>query len=157
MAPAQSAGVVLYRRKSSGLEVLLVHPGGPFWARKDDGAWSIPKGEFSAGEAPADAARREFREETGVELSAALLPLTPVAQSRGKTVHAFAAEGDLNVEVVKSNTFTLEWPPRSGRIQPFPEVDRAAWFTIAEAQRKIIAGQRPILDELRERVVDPDR
>jgi predicted NUDIX family NTP pyrophosphohydrolase len=152
VAQAQSAGVVLYRRKGPALEVLLVHPGGPFWARKDEGAWSIPKGEFSAGEAPADAARREFTEETGVELAADLLPMTPVAQSRGKTVYPFAVEGDLDVEAITSTTFEMEWPPRSGQTRSFPEIDRAAWFSLVEAKRKIVAGQRPILDELRERL-----
>src|SRR6476660_7831549 len=117
MARAESAGVVLYRRRGQALEVLLVHPGGPFWARRDEGAWSIPKGEFEAPEAPATAARREFLEETGVALTAALTPLAPVAQSRGKIVHAFAAEGDLDPALVRSNTFTLEWPPRSGRME----------------------------------------
>lgn len=151
MARAQSAGVVLYRRRGQALEVLLVHPGGPFWARRDEGAWSIPKGEFEAPEAPAAAARREFLEETGVALTAGLTPLAPVAQSRGKTVHAFAAEGDLDPALVRSNTFTLEWPPRSGRMESFPEIDRAAWFTLDEAPRKIVAGQRPLLDEVRAR------
>src|SRR5947208_3564344 len=113
MPRTQSAGVILYRRKGPALEVLLVHPGGPFWARKDDGAWSIPKGEFSDDESPAAAARREFTEETGIELPKELLPLTPVAQSRVKTVHPFAIEGDFDIEAVDSNTFTLEWPPRS--------------------------------------------
>jgi predicted NUDIX family NTP pyrophosphohydrolase len=158
MARAQSAGVVLFRRRAGALEVLLVHPGGPFWARKDAGAWSLPKGEFDAGEAPADAARREFREETGIELAGALLALTPVAQSRGKTVHPFAVEGDVDPAAVRSNTFTLEWPPRSGRTQAFPEVDRAAWFALDEARRRIVAGQRPILDELEARVSpNPDQ
>jgi len=153
MPRAQSAGVLLYRRNGAAMEVLLVHPGGPFWARKDEGAWSIPKGEFSDDEAPAAAARREFTEETGIELPEALLPLTPVVQSRGKTVHPFAVERNLDVTAINSNTFTLEWPPRSGRMQSFPEIDRAAWFTLAEAQRKIVAGQRPILDELGEYVM----
>ena len=148
MARLQSAGVVLFRRRQDRVEVLLVHPGGPFWTRKDAGAWSIPKGEFDADEAPAAAARREFREETGVALTAELIALTPVAQSRGKTVHAFAAEADLDPALVASNTFTLEWPPRSGRMQTFPEIDRAAWFALDEARTKIVAGQRPILDDL---------
>ena len=152
MARAQSAGVVLYRRRGNGFEVLLVHPGGPFWARRDEGAWSIPKGEFQAGEAPADAARREFTEETGLDLPADLLPLTPVAQSRGKTVHPFAVEGEIDPAAVTSNAFTLEWPPHSGRIESFPEIDRAAWFSLDEARRRIVAGQRPILDELRVRL-----
>jgi predicted NUDIX family NTP pyrophosphohydrolase len=150
MARAQSAGVLVYRHRGEAVEVLLVHPGGPFWARKDDGAWSIPKGEFHADEAPVDAARREFAEETGIALTAQLHPLTPITQSRAKTVHAFAAEADLDVARVVSNTFTLEWPPRSGRMQSFPEIDRAAWFSLDEACTKIVAGQRALLDELRE-------
>jgi predicted NUDIX family NTP pyrophosphohydrolase len=148
MAKTRSAGVILYRRRHDRVEVLLVHPGGPFWAKKDAGAWSIPKGEFDETEAPETAARREFEEETGVALTTELTALTPVAQSRGKTVHAFAAEADLDPAEVASNTFTLEWPPRSGRLQTFPEIDRAAWFTLDEARTKIVAGQRPILDEL---------
>jgi predicted NUDIX family NTP pyrophosphohydrolase len=151
MARAQSAGVILLRRRGAHLEVLLVHPGGPFWARRDDGAWSIPKGEFDAGESPAAAAIREFTEETGIALTADLIPLTPVAQSRGKTVHPFAAEVDLDPALVVSNAFTMEWPPRSGRMQAFPEVDRAAWFSIDEARNKIVAGQRPILDQVVQR------
>jgi len=150
MARAQSAGVLLYRRRGTAIEVLLVHPGGPFWTRKDDGAWSIPKGEFDADEAPIDAARREFAEETGIPLTAPLVALTPIAQSRAKTVHAFAGEADIDIAGIVSNTFTVEWPPRSGRMQPFPEIDRAAWFSLDEARVKIVAGQRPLLDELRE-------
>jgi len=152
MAGAQSAGVVLYRRSGAGIEVLLVHPGGPFWARRDAGAWSIPKGEFAVGEAPAVAARREFAEETGAAPPEPLTPLTPVAQSRGKTVHPFAAEGDLDPATVTSNTFTIEWPPRSGRTQAFAEIDRAAWFALDEARQRIVAGQRPILDELQKKL-----
>jgi len=130
------------------LEVLLVHPGGPFWARKDEGAWSIPKGEFDATEAPVIAARREFIEETGVDPGEDLVPLAVVAQSRAKVVHAFAVEGDVDPATIRSNTFELEWPPRSGRTQPFPEIDRAQWFGLEEARRRIVAGQRPILDAL---------
>jgi predicted NUDIX family NTP pyrophosphohydrolase len=148
MARAQSAGVLMFRRRSASLEVLLVHPGGPFWQRKDDGAWSIPKGEFLEGEAADAAARREFAEETGCALRGELLPLTPVKQPSGKVVHPFAIEGDLDPASIRSNTFALEWPPRSGIMREFPEVDRAGWFTIADARRKLIAGQRPILDEL---------
>ncbi|MEO9137208.1 MAG: NUDIX domain-containing protein [Casimicrobiaceae bacterium] len=151
MARTQSAGVVMYRRRGADLEVLLVHPGGPFWARRDDGAWSIPKGEIDAAEAPGTAALREFTEETGHLLTGDLTPLTPVAQSRNKLVHPFAVEGDLDAATVTSNTFMLEWPPRSGQLQSFPEIDRAAWFTLDEARRTIVTGQRAILDELRER------
>ena len=144
----QSAGVLMYRRSGSQLEVLLVHPGGPFWAKKDAGAWSIPKGEFDAVEAPLAAARREFIEELGIDPGAALTPLRVVTQSRAKVVHAFAAEGDADPGTIASNTFEIEWPPRSGRMQAFPEVDRAAWFTLDEARVKIVAGQRAILDAL---------
>lgn len=144
----RSAGILLHRRGPAGVEVLLVHPGGPFWAKKDAGAWSIPKGEFGADEAPADAARREFVEELGVDPGPALIPLGVVTQSRAKVVHPFAVEGDLDPAAITSNTFELEWPPRSGRMQAFPEVDRAAWFTLDEARAKIVGGQRPILDAL---------
>jgi len=150
MAGTQSAGILLYRRRVTGAEVLLVHPGGPFWARRDDGAWSIPKGEFDVSESPEAAARREFAEETGIALTGALTPLPPVVQSRAKTVHAFAAEVDIDPARVRSNTFEMEWPKHSGRTQSFPEVDRAAWFTFAQAHAKIVAGQRPLLDALRE-------
>ena len=148
MTKTRSAGVILYRRQPDRVEVLLVHPGGPFWGKKDAGAWSIPKGEFDDTEAPEIAARREFEEETGVALTVELTALTPVAQSRGKTVHAFAAEADLDPARVSSNTFMLEWPPRSGKVQAFPEIDRAAWFTLDEARTKIVAGQRPILADV---------
>ena len=155
MARAHSAGVLLYRRRGADVDVLLVHPGGPFWARKDAGVWSIPKGEFAPDEAPELAARREFCEETGIALAVDLVALAPVAQSRGKTVHAFVAEHDLDPAAVRSNTFELEWPPRSGRLQSFPEIDRAAWFPLDEARRRIVAGQRPLLDELAARLVSP--
>jgi predicted NUDIX family NTP pyrophosphohydrolase len=148
MASRQSAGIVLYRRRGPAIEVLLVHPGGPYWAKKDAGAWSIPKGEFGAGEAPADAARREFIEEIGHDPGAGLAALGIFVQSRAKTVHAFAVEGDLDPATVTSNTFELEWPPRSGTMQPFPEIDRAAWLTLDEARVRIVTGQRPILDAL---------
>jgi predicted NUDIX family NTP pyrophosphohydrolase len=152
MARVQSAGVLLYRRVGEAVEVLLVHPGGPFWARKDEGAWSIPKGEFDAAEPPADAARREFAEETGVALNGEFVALAPVRQPSGKIVHPFAVAGDLDPASIASNTFELEWPPRSGRMQSFPEIDRAAWFTFDEARRKIIKGQRPILDDFAARM-----
>ena len=147
-----SAGLLLYRRRGGALEVFLVHPGGPFWARKDDGAWSIPKGEFGADEDPLDAARREFEEETGFRAEAAGVPLTPQRQAGGKTVHAWAAEGDCDPAAIRSNTFVIEWPPRSGRMQAFPEVDRAAWFDLATARLKINRGQAPFLDELQRRL-----
>ena len=148
MARAQSAGIVMYRRKDAGIEVLLVHPGGPFFARKDEGSWSIPKGELGPDEAPEMAARREFIEEIGRDPGSALIPLPAVHQSRAKTVHAFAAEDDLDPATIRSNTFELEWPPHSGRRQSFPEIDRASWFALDEAHRRIVAGQRPILDAL---------
>lgn len=142
----------MYRRVAATLEVLLVHPGGPFFAKKDEGAWSIPKGEFDADEAAADAARREFAEETGIDPGEPLVPLAVVAQSRAKVVHAFAVESDLDPAAIKSNAFELEWPPRSGRMQAFPEIDRAQWFTLEEARRRIVAGQRPLLDALAARL-----
>jgi predicted NUDIX family NTP pyrophosphohydrolase len=152
MSRSQSAGVLAFRRRDDEIEVFLVHPGGPFWQRKDDGVWSIPKGEFEEGETPEAAARREFLEETGFELPHALLALTPIAQSRSKVVHPFAVEVELDPGALKSNTFTVEWPPRSGAMREFPEADRAAWFRIADARRKILAGQWPILTELVERL-----
>jgi predicted NUDIX family NTP pyrophosphohydrolase len=148
MASRQSAGIVIYRRRAAAIEVLLVHPGGPYWSKKDAGAWSIPKGEFGADETPPVAARREFIEEIGRDPGAGLVALGAFVQSRAKTVHAFAVEGDVDPEAVTSNTFELEWPPRSGKMQSFPEIDRAAWFTLDEARVRIVAGQRPILDAL---------
>ncbi len=151
---AESAGVLLYRRRDDVLEVLLVHPGGPFWARKDDGAWSIPKGELEPGEPPADAARRELEEETGLRIDGELRALAPVRQAGGKVVHAFAAPGDCDPDAVRSNTFSMEWPPRSGRQKTFPEIDRAAWFGLEEAASKLNKGQVPLLDQLRALVED---
>ena len=148
MAAKQSAGLLLYRRGEEGLEVLLAHPGGPFWAKKDLGAWSIPKGEFADGEDPLAAARREFQEEIGIAVDGDFLALTPVKQPSRKIVHAFAREHDLSVARISSNSFDMEWPPKSGKMQSFPEVDRAAWFPLEEARRRIQAGQVPILDEL---------
>lgn len=143
-----SAGVLVYRRISGVFEVLLVHPGGPVWRSKDAGAWSIPKGEYDESEGPEAAARREFSEETGWVLAGDLVPLGAVRQSGGKTVTAFAVEADFDVSTLRSNSFELEWPPRSGRKQAFPEADRAAWFGLAEASRKIIVGQRAFLERL---------
>lgn len=134
--------------KDGRLEVLLVHPGGPFWANKDEGAWSIPKGEFGAGEDAEAVARREFAEELGIALSAPLRPLGEVRQRGGKIVEAFAAEFDLNVDAIASNTFEIEWPPRSGKRKSFPEVDRAAWFDLTTAREKINAAQREFLARL---------
>ena len=130
--------------------MLLVHPGGPFWARRDLGAWTIPKGEVDPGEDPAAAARRELTEETGVDVAdAVLVPLGEIRQKGGKTVVAWAAAGDCDAGAITSNTFELEWPPRSGRLKQFPEVDRAAWFTLGEARERLIEPQRPFLERLR--------
>jgi predicted NUDIX family NTP pyrophosphohydrolase len=138
----------MYRGTRQSLEVLLVHPGGPFWRNKDDGAWSIPKGEITAGENPQDVARREFTEELGSPAPGPLRPLGEIRQRGGKRVHAFAAEGDLDIRTAQSNTFEMEWPPNSGRRQAFPEIDRAAWFTLPVARGKILASQRPLLDRV---------
>ncbi len=146
-----SAGILLYRRRGGALEVFLVHPGGPFWAKKDLGAWSLPKGEFVEGEDPLAAAKREFTEETGFPLDGELRPLRPLRQPSGKTIFAWAVEGDCDPAALRSNLFSMEWPPKSGRQQEFPEVDRAAWFAIDEARERIIGGQAPFLDQLLER------
>jgi len=138
----------MYKQGVDGIRVLLVHPGGPFWSKRDLGAWSIPKGEYADDEQPEAAARREFAEELGVELRQALRPLGEVSQKGGKLVVAFAVEGDFDVAALRSNTFEMEWPPRSGRRQAFPEIDRAEWFALRAAQQKIIAGQLPLLDRL---------
>jgi len=149
----RSAGLLLYRRRQRGIEVLLVHPGGPFWARKDEGAWSIPKGEHGPGEDPLAAARREFAEETGATAPAGeFVALGAFRQSSGKIVEAWAVEGDFDPAALKSNAFTLEWPPRSGRMREVPEVDRAGWFAPEEAARKVLKGQRPILEALLQRL-----
>jgi len=145
----ESAGLVLYRVRDGKTEVLLVHPGGPFWKRRDEGAWSIPKGEMGPGESRLDVARREFQEELGVPLpEGEVLPLGSVRQAGGKVVHAWAAPGDLDVSRVSSSTFAIEWPPRSGRTQEFPEVDKAAWFDLDAARRMILAAQGAFLDRL---------
>jgi predicted NUDIX family NTP pyrophosphohydrolase len=143
-----SAGLLLYRQAPNGLEFLLVHPGGPFWARKDDGWWSIPKGEYTPEENPGAVALREFVEETGHAVSGDLIPLGEAVQPSRKIVTAFALAGDLDTAAIKSNTFETEWPPRSGRRQAFPEVDRAGWFPIAVARAKILPGQAVFLDRL---------
>lgn len=147
----QSAGLLLYRKKRRRTEVFLVHPGGPFWKKKDDGAWSIPKGEFETGEEALDAAKREFEEETGFAASGEFLPLQPVRQPSGKVVYAWAQESDLDAEAVKSSTFSMEWPAGSGRMAEFPEADRAAWFPLDTARRKILKGQLPFLDQLEQK------
>jgi predicted NUDIX family NTP pyrophosphohydrolase len=148
-----SAGILMYRFREGSLEVFLVHPGGPFWAKKDDGAWSIPKGEFNIDtEAPLEAAKREFEEETGYALGGDFIPLDNLKQSSMKIVHAWAVAGDCDAAKIKSNTFSMEWPPRSGKQQEFPEVDRAEWFDIETAKIKILKGQIPFIDRLLEKL-----
>jgi len=146
--PSKSAGILAFRITTGQLEVLLVHPGGPFWRNKDLGAWSIPKGEYGMGDDPEAAARREFREELGIEMTEALRPLGDIKQKGGKIVTAFAVETEIDAGTITSNTFEIEWPPRSGRRQTFPEVDRAAWFDLAAARTKINEAQRILLDRL---------
>ena len=146
--PKLSGGLLMYRVNGGALQVLLVHPGGPFFQNQDDGAWSIPKGEPGAGEELLDAAQREFAEETGLKASPPFIELSPITQKGGKVVQAWAFAGDCDPGQLRSNTFTLEWPPRSGRVQEFPEIDRAGWFDLAEARRKIKAAQIPLLEEL---------
>jgi predicted NUDIX family NTP pyrophosphohydrolase len=143
-----SAGILLYRVRSGGVEVFLVHPGGPYWRNKDAGAWSIPKGLLEPGDDTFAAAKREFQEETGSPIRGELVPLAPLAQPSGKVVHAWAVEGDIDAASIRSNAFSLEWPPRSGKLQSFPEVDRGAWFTLAEAWKKMLPGQRAFLEQL---------
>jgi len=146
-----SAGILAFRRKTT-LEVLLAHPGGPFWAKKDDGAWTIPKGLLDPGDDLIAAARREFTEETNLAAEGELIALTPVNQKSGKVVHAFAVEADFELGAFASNTFEIEWPPKSGRRQSFPEIDRIAYFALPTAKTKIIAYQLPLLLELEARV-----
>lgn len=146
--PKKSAGLLLYRHNEGSIEVLLVHPGGPFWRNKDEGAWTIPKGEF-ADEDPLAAARREFKEETGsAPPDGPSIPLTPIKQKNGKIVHAWAVEGDFDPATLNSNEFETEWPPKSGRMQKFPEVDRAEWFAPDVARQKMLGGQQALIDEL---------
>jgi predicted NUDIX family NTP pyrophosphohydrolase len=145
----QSAGLILYRQRGGKPEVLLVHPGGPFWQRRDEGVWSIPKGEFDENEVGIDVARREFQEELGTPApDAEATPLGEVRQTGGKIVHAWAVPGDLDVTRTTSNTFEIEWPPRSAKIQTFPEIDRAAWFDLDTARRKLLPAQREFIDRL---------
>lgn len=144
----KSAGLLMYRRTGGELQVLLAHPGGPFWRDRDDGAWTIPKGEYDEPEQPLDAARREFTEETGFEASAPFLPLGEVVQIGGKCILAWAFAGECDPAQLRSNPFEMEWPPRSGRRQSYPEIDRVGWFTPAEARRKLIPAQIPLLERL---------
>lgn len=148
MPPPRSAGILLYRRLAGETEVLLIHPGGPYWSSKDVGAWMIPKGGVDEGEAAQDAAAREFEEETGAPLVAEPTPLCRVKQSGGKIVEVFAAEADFDPATLKSTEFEMEWPPRSGQLRRFPEADRARWMTLAEARRMMLESQRPMLDAL---------
>ena len=157
MAAKRSAGLLLYRQDGRGIQVFLAHPGGPFWSRKDRGAWTIPKGEIGEGEDPLEAAKREFAEEIGIALDGDFIPLQPVKQRGGKVVAAWAIEGDCDAAAIRSNVFSMEWPPKSGKLAEFPEVDRAGWFTLDEAREKIIDGQLPLLDELRALVQDAAR
>jgi predicted NUDIX family NTP pyrophosphohydrolase len=147
----QSAGLLVYRETDAGLEIFLVHPGGPFFASRDDGAWSIPKGEF-ADEDSLTAARREFEEETGFKIAGDFFELKPIKQKAGKTVYAWAVEGDIDADAIKSNTFEMEWPPRSGKMTHFPEVDRAAWFDHETAKQKINHAQAALIVELMARI-----
>lgn len=148
----RSAGLLMYRHREGRLEVFLVHPGGPFWNRKDLGAWTIPKGEYAPEEDALTAAKREFQEETGLTPSDDLIELSPITQRSGKVVRVWAFEGDADPDSITSNTFELEWPPASGRYQSFPEVDRAAWFDLEEAERRIVPAQVPLLLEVQQRL-----
>jgi predicted NUDIX family NTP pyrophosphohydrolase len=149
-----SAGILLFRRRRGGVEVLLGHPGGPFWAKKDERAWSIPKGLVNEGEDLLAAAKREFFEETGAIVDGPFLDLGAFKQPGGKTIVAFACEGDFDPAALKSNLFAMEWPPRSGRMVEFPEIDRARWLGPSEARRKILKGQAPMLDALERALQD---
>jgi len=148
----KSAGLLVFRERAGSLEVLLVHPGGPFWRNKDAASWSIPKGEFGDDEQPLDAARREFEEETSLRVDGPFLPMLPLRQRSGKLVHAWAVRQDLDLAGFKSNTFSLEWPTGSGNVREYPEADRAAWFDLMAAREKILPGQAGFLDQLVERV-----
>ncbi|HEY6901476.1 MAG TPA: NUDIX domain-containing protein [Puia sp.] len=152
MTSKQSAGILLYRRKGNILEVFLVHPGGPFWKKKDAGSWTIPKGEFTNDEPALDAAVREFREETGTTLRGPFQPLSPIRQKGGKRVYAWASQGDIDPAKIVSNTFELEWPRNSGRMVSFPEVDKAGWFSLEQARAIINPAQIGFLEELEETV-----
>ena len=153
--PVKSAGILLYRFQAGGLQVMLVHPGGPFWKNKDEGAWSVPKGEFEEGEDPQQAAVRELKEETGIMASGSFLQLTPLKQKSGKTIFAWALQMDADVSQITSNLFELEWPPKSGRKILVPEVDKAEWFSTEEAVRKIVPGQAAFIGELVKLLVFP--
>lgn len=149
----QSAGILLYRLIDNLPEIFLIHPGGPFWKNKDEGVWSIPKGEVADDEKALDAAIREFEEETGTKLSGEFIALTPVKQKSGKMVYAWALEGDTDASKIICNTFTMEWPPKSGKFQSFPEADKAEWFFINEAKQKINPSQAALIDELIQKII----
>jgi predicted NUDIX family NTP pyrophosphohydrolase len=157
MPKKAAAGILLYRFRDHTVEVFLVHPGGPFWVKKDAGSWSIPKGEIGDNEDPFEAARREFKEETGFTVDGDFMALTPVKQAGGKIVRAWAVEGDCNADSIESNTFSMEWPPRSGNRKEFPEVDRAAWLTLEVAKGKIFKAQIALLEELRQKLLPKGR
>jgi predicted NUDIX family NTP pyrophosphohydrolase len=148
MPPPLSAGILLFRQRERGVEVLLIRPGGPYWQNKDQGAWMIPKGAVEAGEVPVEAALREFAEETGTALASVPFPLAVIRQSGGKLVEAFAVEGDLDAAEVRSNDFEMEWPPRSGRTERFPEVVEARWMSLAEARSMMLPSQLPLIEAL---------
>lgn len=152
MAPPHSAGILLFRFRDRETEVLLIRPGGPFWRNKDAGAWMIPKGAVEEGEAPAEAALREFQEETGTRLDAVPFPLAKIRQAGGKRVEAFALEGDLDASAIVSNEFAVEWPPRSGQVQRYPEVAEARWMTLAQARALMLPSQLPLLDALEDKL-----
>ena len=154
MPPPHSAGILLFRMRGGGLEVLLVKPGGPFWKHKDAGAWMIPKGGIEPGETPIEAAVREFEEETGTRIEAVPFPLAKVRQAGGKWVEAFAVEGDLDPKAVTSIEFEIEWPPRSGQRQSFPEVQEAEWMTLPQARRLMLPSQQPLLDALEDKLAE---
>jgi predicted NUDIX family NTP pyrophosphohydrolase len=151
----KSAGILLFRKKGNALEIFLAHPGGPMWLRKDEGAWSIPKGEYDDTEDPLEAAKREFEEETGQRVSGNFIPLKPIRLKSGKIVNAWAVEGDIDADKIKSNSFEMEWPPRSRKMRSFPEVDKGEWFSVQEAKIKINTGQLPLITELEEVIKAP--
>jgi len=156
-AKKRSAGILMYRREGEEILLLLVHPGGPFWAKKDFGSWSIPKGEYAESEDAFAAAKREFAEETGYEPEGKFQSLGEITQSGGKRVAAWAVSGDFDPQTLSSNRFEMEWPPRSGQIRSFPEVDRAAWFTAAEARERLLRAQTTFIDRLLDRIREEDR
>ncbi len=155
--PKRSAGLLMYRRMGRNIEVFLVHPGGPFWAKKDIGAWSIPKGEYSENENPLEAAKREFKEETGFTAEGKFKELPEIIQKGGKRVKAWCFEGYCDPDNIKSNTFKIEWPPRSGKVKEFPEIDRAAWFSLEIAKQKILKSQVPFIEALEKLLTNEER